>query len=109
MLEIKLSELTGNGEVRNLSGHERGLAARKKFQLEAADERGEEVLVVVPHEVYTLTPSFFQGMFAESVRRAASREKFLARYRFDADPVVLRQVESGISASLMRRGSILAA
>jgi hypothetical protein len=109
MREINFRDLTNDGEVRNLSGHERGLAARAKYNLDAADAAGDEVKVIVPEDIYSVTASFFQGMFAESVRRAGARDVFLARYAFDAAPVVLRQIERGIEASLMKRGSILAA
>lgn len=108
MVEINLSELTGNGEVRNLSGHDRGVAAREKYGLQQIDDAGEMVVIRSPVDLYTITPSFFQGMFAESVRAAGGREQFLARYKFDADPVVLRQIESGIETSLMKRRSIFA-
>jgi hypothetical protein len=108
MRKIDLSELT-RGEVHNLIGHERGLAARRKFNLDAADASGEAILIFVPNDLFTITPSFFQGMLAESVRAAGSREQFLARYRFDASPPVLSQVENGITSTLRRRGSVLAA
>ncbi|MCP3460316.1 hypothetical protein [Bradyrhizobium sp. CCGUVB23] len=109
MREINLKDLTNNGEVRNLSGHERGHAARAKYGLDQADQDGESVRVVVPDEIYSITSSFFQGMFCESVRSSGHRDGFLARFEFDAPPVVLRQIERGIEASLMRRGSIVAA
>lgn len=106
MRTIDLSELTGHGEVRNLSGHERGVAAREKFLLDQADRGDEEVVISVPEDLYTITPSFFQGMFAESVRHAGSREKFLTKYRFAAPSIVLRQIESGIETSLIKRSRI---
>jgi hypothetical protein len=109
MREISFKDLTNDGEVRNLSGHERGRAARENYRLNDADRDGEIIRVVVPEDIYSITSSFFQGMFSESVRKAGSRENFLARFEFDAPPVVLRQIERGIEASLMRRGSILAA
>jgi hypothetical protein len=109
MREINFKDLTNDGEVRNLSGHERGRAARGKYHLDDADAGGETVHVVVPEDIYSVTSSFFQGMFSESVRKAGNRDQFLARYAFDAAPVVLRQIERGIEASLMKRGSILAA
>jgi hypothetical protein len=109
MREINFKELTNDGEVRNLSGHERGHAARENYHLDAADDANEAVRIIVPEEIYSVTSSFFQGMFSESVRRAGTRESFLSRFEFDAPPVVLRQIERGIEASLMRRGSILVA
>lgn len=108
MKKIDLSELTDNGEIRNLTGHERGVQARGHYKLDELDAAEDEIVVVVPESVYTLTPSFFQGMFAESVQNLGdSREKFLARYKFEASPIILRQVDRGIVNSQMRRGELL--
>jgi hypothetical protein len=108
MLEIDLSELTNGGEVHNLSGHERGVAAREHFRLEDADASEESVRVIVPAYIYTLTPSFFQGMFAASVHASGNdRAKFFSRYKFAAPAVVLQQIERGIAAVRTRRGDIL--
>lgn len=109
MRELDLQTLTDGSSVRNLSGYERGVAARVLFHLDELDREAEPVRVVVPREVYTLTPSFFQGMFSESVRAlGGDRSAFLAHYRFDASAVVMRQIDRGIETSSMRRGHLLA-
>lgn len=107
MAQIDLTELTEGGQVRNLSGHLRGVAARQKFQLDALDQNEGAVTVHVPADLYALSSSFFQGMFAESVKRSGSREGFLRKYNFDAPAIVLRQIDSGISASLMPRDRLV--
>jgi hypothetical protein len=109
MAEINLGDLTAGGEVRNLTAHERGVAARVHYGLEQLDAGLEPVTVVVPREIFTLTPSFFQGMFAESVHHFGAREKFLAHYQFDATNLILKQIDRGISAAQMRRGQLLSA
>lgn len=107
MMKIDLGDLTNNGEVRNLSGHERGVAARAKFDLDALDKDSAEVVIGVPEDLYSVSPSFFQGMFAASVRACGNRDGFLKRFHFDAPVVVLRQIDSGIAASLRKRSSVL--
>jgi hypothetical protein len=109
MAEINLGDLTAGGEVRNLTAHERGVAARVHYRLDQLDVSPEPVTVIVPREIFTLTPSFFQGMFAESVHHFVSREKFLEHYRFDASNLILKQIDRGISAAQMRRGELLSA
>ena len=106
MQTIELEQLT-KGEVHNLSGHDRGQAARNHFKLSELDGGRETVVIHVPADVYTITSSFFQGMFAESVKALGTRERFLERYQFDADPIVLQQIEQGIRASLMKRTPII--
>ena len=109
MREINLSELTGGGEVRNLSGHERGLAARAKFGMDNCDRATETVKIIVPSQIYTVAPSFFQGMFSNSVHHFGNRAAFFDHYSFDASPVVLRQVGRGVDALLTRRAEVEAA
>ena len=83
MQEIALEELT-LGEVRNLAGHERGSSARDHFNIEALDKSEERIVVRVPANFRAISPSFFQGMFAESVLQFGDALKFLDHYRFDA-------------------------
>lgn len=83
MTEIKLEELT-KGEVRNLAGHDRGVFARAHFQMEVLDSMPERVVVRVPQNFRAISPSFFQGMFAESVIALGDAMAFLDHYRFDA-------------------------
>ncbi|WP_425410837.1 hypothetical protein [Hyphococcus sp.] len=106
MKEIELIKLT-KGEVRNLTGQERGVAARKFFNLDEIDEAGEPVRVVVPDDLDAITTSFFQGMFSSSVRSANSAEAFLDRYRFEARSSIMEQVVRGINRILTPRGSAL--
>lgn len=109
MALINLADLTRNGEVRNLTGHERGNEARRHYNLDALDVGNEEVVIKVPSEVYAISPSFFQGMLTESIVRLGGREAFLKRYRFDASPIILQQVERAIVNSQTRRGHLMSA
>lgn len=104
MAEIELIELT-QGEVRSLSGQERGVAARAKWGLDALDESGEQVIVHA-RGLEAVTPSFLQGMFSKSIRRWGGREGFLSRYRFDADSGVLMQLDKAITNTLINRQNL---
>jgi hypothetical protein len=104
MQTIDLEELTGGGKVRNLSGRLRGLAAREKFKLDKLDQSEAPVCVVVPGYVYSLTPSFFQGLFGDSVKAIGnSSAKFREHFQFVAPAPVLQQIERGLSAALTSR------
>lgn len=105
MTEIKFSELTAEGKVRNLVGHERGEDARDRWTLDKLDQDDESIDVLIPAELLTLSSSFFQGMFAQSVKRLG-REGFLDHYRFHASPIVMQQVKDGIRDSLMKRSAL---
>lgn len=104
MKTIDLEELTGHGKVQNLSGRVRGLAARELFKLDELDRTGEDAELVVPPYVYSLTPSFVQGLLGESVRASGNDvNRFRQRFRFIAPAVVLQQLERGLSAILTDR------
>tara|TARA_R110000787_G_scaffold46102_2_gene112123 strand:- start:1283 stop:1603 length:321 start_codon:yes stop_codon:yes gene_type:complete len=105
MATIQLSELT-KGDVRNLSGQERGLAAREAFKVDELDRDPNPVLVSVPAEVDTINPSFFRGMFAVSIL-SLGVVGFANHYIFDANPQVLEQVEQVVKGTIRDRSQIL--
>ncbi|PHQ63059.1 MAG: hypothetical protein COC10_08145 [Sphingobium sp.] len=104
MTAIDLEQLTGAGKVHNLSGRERGLAARELFDLDKLDADAQPVDVIVPEYVYSLTPSFVQGFFGQSVRTFEyDTERFKAHFRFRAPSIVLQQLERGLAAITTQR------
>lgn len=80
---INIEDLT-HGEVLNLAGHDRGLAARKLFRVEEHDLDSDPVQVHFPTQFRQVSSSFFQGMFAASVHHFGSLNSFFNHYRFDA-------------------------
>ncbi len=104
MTSIDLEELTGAGKVHNLSGRERGLAARELFQLDKLDAEPSPVDVIVPEYVYSLTPSFVQGFFGESVKAFNyDTNRFKSHFRFRAPSIVMQQLERGLAAITTHR------
>jgi hypothetical protein len=104
MSKIDIEQLTGNGKVHTLSGHSKGLAARKKFDLDGLDQENVSVDVVVPDHLFGLSPSFVQGLFTASVRFFGnSRERFFAHYNFQASDLAMRQINRGMDAILTNR------
>lgn len=100
---IDLEVLT-EGKVHNLSGHERGLAARRYFNLDALDESIGEVEIRVPEHIYGVSPSFVQGLLSESVKKLGStREGFSSHYKLVASDLVRRQFDRGLVAILTSR------
>jgi hypothetical protein len=100
---IDLDVLT-QGKVHNLSGHERGLAARRLFNLDQLDRQADLVEIRVPDHIYGVSPSFLQGLFSGSVQALGhSREGFFGHYRLIATELVERQFDRGLSAILTNR------
>jgi len=101
---IDLNILTDNGKVHNLSGHDRGLAARQMFGLDAFDEGESQVEIHVPEHIYAVSPSFVQGLLAASLQKVGlSLEAFSHRYTLVASDLIKRQFDRGISAILTNR------
>jgi len=101
---IDLDILTENGKVHNLSGHDRGLAARAEFQLDGLDGDSPTVEIHVPDHIYAVSPSFIQGLLAASFATLGStREAFFRQYRIVASDLIKRQFDRGISAILTDR------
>ena len=101
-LEIDFRDIA-EGTVRNISGHERGAEARQRYNLDAHDQRGDVVSVYIPDDIDAVAASFFQGMFSQSVKKFASKERFLEHYRFIAKPIMMEQILRGIDRSLTER------
>jgi hypothetical protein len=101
MRELDFGVLT-KGEVSSLIGHDRGLAARKLFDLDSLDQDKSPVIVRAPAQLEALTPSFVQGMFASSVH-TLGQENFFKHYRFEVDRDILEDIKVGVQRALMKR------
>lgn len=100
--------LITEGKVRNLSGHERGLAARKNFHLDDLDLDGSKHVVRVPREIYGISPSFVQGFFAGTLKRFGNDlEKFHQAYQIDGSDLIQRQIDRGLQNIVIDRSSPL--
>jgi len=102
MPTIDLSPLTDNGRIHNLSGKAKGIDARRELNLDDLDQAPEHVTIAVPDDLYAISPSFFLGLFSQSLAKFGSRDAFLAHYQFQADQAVLDQVNDGISQHFIR-------
>ena len=71
------------------SGRAKGELARANLELDAHDVKNCHARVIIPEGTYSVTSSFFLGLFGKSVRHAGSHDEFLKRYNFDT-PEVLR-------------------
>lgn len=97
---IDFAELTENGQVANLSGRHRGLAAREKYHLDWESEKDvRDLEVIVPGTLDSVTPSFIQGMFGRALEVMGSDEtSFFNRIHFQADAYIVDQIRMGVSA-----------
>lgn len=104
---IDLARFTGDRRVRNLSGKERGVAARADLNLDALDSSIGVVEVIVPDYLDTISPSFFQGLFSQSIANLKGKEAFLRKYHFRASDQLMRWIEIGIRNASSGRGRLI--
>ena len=86
------------------TGRPRGEGLRKKYGLDEIDTSPTSVDVLIPESTYSLSSSFFLGMFGESVVRAGTRDRFFQKYHFSASPIVSTVIESCVSRALQEKG-----
>ncbi|MBA4058688.1 MAG: hypothetical protein C0490_28485 [Marivirga sp.] len=71
------------------TGRPRGVAIRQRLGLDAVDKDNEQVVdVAVPDSTYSMTSSFFLGLFGPSVVHAGSSSAFFEKFHFTAKPAL---------------------
>lgn len=75
-------------------GRSRGERLRSELNLDNADISDDIVEVRIPDGTYTISSSFFLGLFGPSVVKAGSKSAFYSRYHFIC-PEFLRGVMDG--------------
>lgn len=88
------------------TGRPRGEEARKKLGLDSIDQKGEVVEVKIPQGIYTLTSSYFLGLFGPSVRKYGKKSEFLQHYHFFAPERVSGRLEEWVDRALREKGSL---
>lgn len=90
-----------NGPV--YTGRERGARLREELALDSVDESGVSVEVSIPENTYTVTSSFFLGLFGPSVVKAGSKDKFYKQFHFKIPAFLQPDVDGYIARALQGR------
>lgn len=78
-IEINLKKFIGDFLV--LSGRPNGELVRKQLNISQKDFDGNKYSIVIPNTVRTINPSYFLGLFSESIK-FLKLEKFKEKYEF---------------------------
>ncbi len=65
------------------TGRDRGAMVRNKSKLDQIEEENEEVKIIIPANVYSINPSFFEELFLNVVMKLG-KEKFLSKFHFES-------------------------
>ncbi|MHA3977429.1 hypothetical protein ACW9UR_07090 [Halovulum sp. GXIMD14794] len=102
MTQLNLESLT-RGEVRMLTGHQRGVSARDHFDLVTLEKSGDVIELVAPRNLDTVTPSFVQGFLAGSIARLGA-DGFSRVFSFEGLPNLIREdFEIGVERLIARQ------
>ncbi|QRR36328.1 hypothetical protein JNX00_10905 [Hydrogenophaga sp. YM1] len=89
------------------TGRERGEQLRSTLGLDVYDSEPGVVEVVIPPSTYTISSSFFLGLFGPSVVKAGSKEAFYDRYHFTS-PKFLENVMDGYVTRALQSKNLFA-
>lgn len=98
-LTVDLSSVSGPV----YSGRDRGEALRKKYDLDHKEDGAEVVDVVIPKTTYTVSSSFFLGLFGPSVRKCGSVDSFERKFNFRGPEFLKPVLHSHASLALQNR------
>ena len=89
------------------SGREKGRLNREKFALDTIDVSDQNVDVIIPDNTYSITSSFFMGLFGKSIRELGDRDEFLDKYRFKMPNKFSDKIERYIERALREKNPII--
>ena len=79
-LTVDLSNVSGPV----YSGRGRGEALRQRYALDEKEDTVDSVNVIIPASAYTVSSSFFLGLFGPSIQKCGSVDQFERKFQFNA-------------------------
>lgn len=65
------------------TGRDRGEYVRKDSKIDEIESNYEEVIIIIPDNIYSINPSFFEELFVNVVLKLG-REEFLNKFKFES-------------------------
>ncbi|MBO4640146.1 MAG: DUF4325 domain-containing protein [Treponema sp.] len=65
------------------TGRDRGKYVREKSNIDAIESSNDKVIIIIPDNIYSINPSFFEELFVNVVTKLG-KEKFLERFTFES-------------------------
>lgn len=84
--------------VRVFSGRGRGKAVKEEAVLISLEREHDKILVLVPEDTFSISSSFFLGLFGDSIRRLGENG-FRSKYTF-VGPDLTGVIEDSLRAAL---------
>ncbi len=86
------------------TGRDRGEAVRNASKIDAIENEFDEVHFIIPDNIYSINPSFFEELFFDVVQKLG-KEKFLNKFKFESlgDYDYMRPLYEAIDRILRKR------
>lgn len=85
------------------TGRDRGERLRVELDLDKLDQVAEPIDVRIPESTYTMSSSFFLGMFGPSIIKLGSKDAFYEHYKFHLPGYLKEAVDSYVARALQTR------
>lgn len=100
MKTIKLTKAHRGPNSTMFTGRPQGYQVREELNLNQYDKDEEEYEVSIPEGTTSFNPSFYLGLFYESIRNLGGMDKFHEKYKItyeDKDPEVIDCLKEDIA------------
>lgn len=65
------------------TGRDRGKLVREKSKLDMIEQTNDSVKIIIPDNIYSINPSFFEELFVNVVKKLG-KEEFLRKFEFSS-------------------------
>lgn len=76
------------------TGRDRGERLREKFKVNELDNLDSVINVIIPSETYSISSSFFLGLFGPSIIKLGSTDAFFKHYKFITNDFIKSIIEA---------------
>lgn len=69
---------------RIFTGRDRGASIRRQSNLDNIESENDTVFIVIPDNIYSINPSFFEELFVNVVKKLG-KKSFLEKFKFSSE------------------------
>jgi restriction endonuclease Mrr len=71
----------GNKISKVFTGRDRGKSVREKSKLDRIEQNNDSIEIIIPDNIYSINPSFFEELFVNVVKKLG-KEEFMNKFKF---------------------------
>lgn len=84
---INLDDYRSRDKVNNIvskvfTGRDRGVVVREKSRIDELEKECERINIIIPEDIYSINPSFFEELFFNVVKKIG-KEEFFKRFSIE--------------------------